>query len=370
MIQESSGDAANGCSCCKWRAGGIDVHAHYYPEAYLNLIEAAGGPFGAKIERTANGMKVQVGPLFAGPVHSKFICIEERLEAMDKQGVTVQALSLTQPMVYWAPPPLSRQLSATFNDAVAQAHEDHSARLVGLAIIPMQHTETALLELERVAALPGIRGVYMATCVAGKDLSDPSFWPIYERIEDLGLPIFLHPVEVIGMTDRLAKYFLSNLLGNPFDTAVAASHLIFGGVLDRFPKLDFVLPHGGGALPYLLGRLEHGWTVRHECMHLPRSPREYLPRFYYDTITHSQEALRYLIDLVGSERVLLGSDYCFDMGYEHPISALDGHAGLTEAQRTAILSGNAAELLRIQAPLAAKGAEGSENQRSTVHVAG
>jgi hypothetical protein len=108
---------------------------------------------------------------------------------MDQQGVAVQALSLTQPMVYWAPPALSRRLSATFNDAVAQAHEDHSDRLVGLAIIPMQHAETALLELDRVAKLPGIRGVYMATCVGGKDLSDQSFWPIFERVEDLGLPI-------------------------------------------------------------------------------------------------------------------------------------------------------------------------------------
>src|SRR5258708_6687310 len=165
----------------------------------------------------------------------------------------------------------------------------------------------------------------MATYVAGKDLSDPTFWPIFARIEELGLPIFLHPVEVIGMSDRLKPYFLSNLLGNPFDTAVAASHLIFGGVLDQFPNLDFVLPHGGGALPALLGRLEHGWNVRPECSHLSQSPRAYLRRFYYDTITHSAEALRYLIDLVGSDRVLLGSSYCFDMGNQRPIAAIDSH---------------------------------------------
>ena len=327
----------------------MDIHAHYYPEAYLRMIEAEGGPFGAHFERTKQGCKVRVGPVFAGPIASRFIDLDERLRAMDDQGVVVQALSLTQPMVYWAAGELSRRLSAAFNDAVAAAHEAHPSRFFGLAILPMQEPALALAELERVAKLPGIRGVYMATCIRDRELADEMFWPVYERIEDLGLPIFLHPVEVIGMQDRLSRYFLSNLLGNPFDTAVAASHLILGQVLDRFPTLDIVLPHGGGALPFLIGRIEHGWRMRPECRHLERSPREYLTRFHYDTITHSPEALTYLIDLVGADRVLLGSDYCFDMGYEQPVDVVTRHEGLTPQQRAAILSANAARLMRLPA---------------------
>jgi aminocarboxymuconate-semialdehyde decarboxylase len=333
-------------SCARGTIG-IDIHSHYYPESYLRLIEAEGGPFGAHFERTPQGSKVRVGPLFAGPIVSKFIDLDERLQEMDAQGVTAQALSLTQPMVYWANGNLSSRLSAAFNDSVVLAHESYPGRFFGLAVLPMQEPNLAVAELQRVSALPGIRGVYMATSILDREISDPAFWPVYERLEVMRLPVFLHPVQVIGMEDRLKQYFLSNLLGNPFDTTVAASHLVFGQVMDRFPQLDVVLPHGGGALPLLIGRLEHGWCVRPECKHLVRSPREYLRRFHYDTITHSTEALTYLIDLVGADRILLGSDYCFDMGYQRPIEVLNNHQTLRPADKAAIVTTNAARLLGL-----------------------
>ncbi len=168
----------------------------------------------------------------------------------------------------------------------------------------------------------------------------------YERIEEFGLPVFLHPLEVIG-AERLTPYFLANLLGNPFDTAVAAAHLIFGGVLDRFPDLDICLPHAGGAFPYLVGRLNHGWKVREECRHLAHGPETYLGRFYYDTISHSAEALEYLITGVGAERVMIGSDYCFDMGYAQPVEVVSGHPHLDADQKALILGGNARRLLDL-----------------------
>jgi aminocarboxymuconate-semialdehyde decarboxylase len=180
------------------------------------------------------------------------------------------------------------------------------------------------------------------------DLSHESMFPVYEAIAASGLPIFLHPLKVLGMTDRLKPFFLSNLLGNPFDTAVAAAHLIFGGVLDRFPDLQFVLPHAGGALPFLSGRLQHGWTVRPELAHMKKGPVEYLSRFYYDTISHSDEALAYLIGTVGVDRVLLGSDYCFDMGYERPVEAVERQHGLSSSDRNAIFGGNARALLKLR----------------------
>ena len=327
--------------------GAIDIHAHYYPQGYLDALAAADGSFGVQYRVDPRGPVIDVGPLHAGPLEQKFIDLILRLEAMEMQGVRIQALSLTQPMVYWADDQLSVKLSAIFNDALAEAHERYPDRLFGLATLPMQAPALAARELERVAALPGIRGVYIATAIAGREFSDSAFFPIYERICDLGLPIFLHPLEVMGMDDRLATYFLANLLGNPFDTTVAAAQLIFGGVLDRFPKIRFVLPHGGGALPYLVGRLHHGWKVRPECRHLQMGPEDYLRHFYYDTIAHSPESLSFLIDRVGADRVLLGSDYCFDMGVARPVESIRSLEGLARTDQDLICGENARVLLRL-----------------------
>ena len=146
---------------------------------------------------------------------------------------------------------------------------------------------------------------------------------------------------------RLRQFYLTNFIGNPTESAIAASHLIFGEVLDRFPKLTFCLPHGGGTFPYLIGRITHGWGVRDECKHLQTSPDQYLRRFYYDTITHSHAALDYLIELVGPDRVVLGSDFCFDMSYQRPVEVVLAHEGLSEQHRQMILCGNSKRLLGL-----------------------
>ena len=184
----------------------------------------------------------------------------------------------------------------------------------------------------RAAALGFVReGASVVVCARGR--------------EALDLAIFLHPVETIG-GDRLRPFFLSNLIGNPVDTAVAACHLIFGGVLDRHPKLQICLPHAGGVLPILVGRLDQGWNVRDELKHLPHAPSNYLQRFTYDTITHSKPTLEFVIKQVGSERVMVGSDYCFTMGYDRPVQFLD-QVDLTSVQRRMILAGNAERLLKL-----------------------
>lgn len=325
----------------------IDIHAHYYPERYIDLIHSSGCGCGACVKRDPRGPIIDAGPLHAGPLAARFIDLDLRIADMDAQGVTAQALSLTQPMVYWADAPLARQLSAVYNDALVAANERYPERLFGLAILPVHQADEALAELERIRRAPGICGIYMGSCIGDMDLSDASLFPVYEAIEAAGLPIFLHPLKVLGMQDRLQPFFLSNLLGNPFDTAVAAAHLIFGGVLDRFPRLDFVLPHAGGALPFLIGRLQHGWSVRPELAHLEKGPQAYMRRFYYDTISHSDEALAYLIDSVGADRVLLGSDYCFDMGLDRPVEVVERQPQLSAADRQAIFAGNAERLLRL-----------------------
>jgi aminocarboxymuconate-semialdehyde decarboxylase len=265
---------------------------------------------------------------------------------MDRQGVDVHALSLTHPMVYWADSRLGARLARAMNDALAEAHTAFPRRFVGLATLPLQDVGAALGELRRAAALPGIRGVYLGTNVNGRELADPIFLPIWERVSALGLPVFLHPLNVIGGS-RLREFYLDYLLGNPFDTTVAAAHLVFGRVLDQFPRLRVCLPHAGGALPYLIGRLDRGWRARTECRHLHRKPSAYLRRFTYDTITHAPASLRYLVDSVGAARVMLGSDYCFPLGYERPVEMVTA-LRLPKPAQHAILGGTAAKVLRLR----------------------
>ncbi|MFQ5916512.1 MAG: amidohydrolase family protein [Candidatus Binatia bacterium] len=323
----------------------IDIHSHLFPQTYLKLIADEGAEFGVSCSFADPG-----GPVidFEGqlipPLDRRFYDIDHRLASMDEQGVDVHALSLTRPMLYWASPNLSRKLSEAFNDACVEAHQAHPDRFVGLAILPVQEPDLAIKELDRVAKLPGIRGIYMATRILDRELSDPSLFPVYERIEDLGLTIFLHPVTVVD-PKRLSKFYLTNFIGNPTESAIAASHLIFGGVLDRFPRLTFCLPHAGGTFPYLVGRITHGWGVRPECRHLKTPPVDYLRRFYYDTITHMGPTLDYLIKLVGADRVVLGSDFCFDMSYQQPVEVVTNLAGLSEGDKALILGGNAKRLL-------------------------
>jgi aminocarboxymuconate-semialdehyde decarboxylase len=265
---------------------------------------------------------------------------------MDAQGVHAQALSLSQPMNYWAGRSLGEKLAAVFNEELARAHEKAPRRLVGLAALPMHEPDLAVREVDRAAKLPGMRGFYLATRINERELSDPAFFPVYERIEALGLPVFLHPVFVIG-AERLEKFYLTNLLGNPFEAAIAAAHLIFGGVLDRFPKLDIVLPHAGGAFPWLVGRLNRGWEKRQDLKHIKQAPIEYLRRFHYDTVGYSHDVLDYLVRVVGADRVLMGSDYCFPIAYERPVEIVTAHPTLHADHKHAICEANAARLLKL-----------------------
>jgi len=293
-----------------------------------------------------NGPLIALGQVAIGPITPHYHNLEVRLKTMDARSITVHALSLMPPMVYWADGALGLRLARVVNDAMTEANRAHPDRFVFLATLPMQDPEAALKEVDRAVIELGCRGIYLGTNVRGKELTDPSFVPVFERIHALKMPIFLHPLNVIG-AQRLTSYYLHNLLGNPFDTAVAAANIIFSGLLDQFPKLEICLPHAGGAFPYLIGRLNHGWKVRQECKTLKKPPVSYLSRFTYDTISHAPESLDYLIKLVGTDRVMMGSDYCFDMGYDRPIKVISA-LKLNRADEEKILSGNAARLLRLR----------------------
>lgn len=326
----------------------VDIHAHYFPQTFLDLIAAHAGSYGFEHRVVeGKGPQFKIGHLTTGPVGRKFIDLDARLEAMDGQDVEVHLLSLSQPMVYWAKRDLAQRLTETYNDGLAAAHERNPARFYGLATLPMHEPDLAVREVERASKLPGVRGFYMATHVLERELSDPVLFPVYERIESLGLPIFLHPVEVIGH-QRLAQHYLTNLLGNPFESAIAAAHLIFGGVLDRFPKLTFCLPHAGGAFPWLVGRLHRGWEKREELKHLKlEGPVAYLRRFYYDTVGYSDDVLEYLTRVIGADRVLMGSDYCFPIAYEQPVQIVIKHPQLDPETKLRIVETNARRLLNL-----------------------
>lgn len=326
----------------------VDIHAHYFPQPFLDLIAANAGSYGVEHRMVeGKGPQFKIGHLTTGPVGRKFIDLGARLEAMDGQRVQVHMLSLSQPMVYWARRDLAQRLTEAYNDGLAAAHERDPRRFYGLATLPMHEPDLALREVERAAKLGGVRGFYMATHVLERELSDPVLFPVYERIEALGMPVFLHPVEVIGY-QRLTTHYLTNLLGNPFESAIAAAHLIFGGVLDRFPDLTFCLPHAGGAFPWLVGRLHRGWEKREDLKKLKlQGPVAYLRRFYYDTVGYSDDVLEYLTRVIGADRVLMGSDYCFPIAYEQPVDIVSGHPRLDEQTKLCIVEQNARQLLKL-----------------------
>ncbi len=324
----------------------IDTHTHWYPQEWIDLLARDGERQGGKIERTASGYKVTAGKL-NNAFSEEFVSLDARIAGMKRQRVDMQALSLTTPMVYWASPEFGLAMSQAFNDATSAACRAHPDKFVAFAMIPMQDPALALKELERASKLEGMRGLYLATSIDGVELDDKRFWDLYAKCEEIGWPIFLHPVYTIGV-DRTQRFYLRNLLGNPADTGMAAACLIFGGVLDAFPKLEINLPHAGGTLPGLIGRLDHGTRVRPELKHMKRLPSEYLRRFTYDTIGHDDRINTNLVRQVGADRVLLGSDYCFDMGLDDPVATVARMTEVSQADRDLILGKTAAKLLRIE----------------------
>lgn len=240
------------------------------------------------------------------------------------------------------------ELARYQNDRLAEMAKAHPDSFAAMATLPLQAPDAALKELDRAINKLGLRGVEIGSHVRDRELGDRVFWPVYELLEKHGLPMFIHPHNVAGM-DRLQEFYLSNLIGNPLDTTIAAANLIFSGVFEEYPGLKVILAHGGGHLPYIFGRLEHGYQVRPECKdYLHRSPRQYLGNFYFDILTHSDEALRYLISLVGSDHVLLGTDYPYDMGENHPVETVSRISGIAETDRRKIMRDNAVALFKLE----------------------
>ena len=326
----------------------LDLHAHWFPEAWIDLLVKEGAANGVRMTRTDKGhwqFDVDGVPL-KSIFRPDMIDPSIMLANMNGAKVDARAMSLTNPMVYWAPPAFGLKLARAYNDACADLHRAHPDRFLGTIMLPLQAPDLAVAELDRAAKLPGMRAAYMAMHVGGRNVDEKALWPVYERCEALGLPVFMHPVNPLG-GERMGEYHLRNLCGNPYESGIAAASLIFGGVLDAFPKLDFMLPHAGGPFPWLIGRYDRGVAVRRELKHMKQPASAYLRRFHYDTVSHHPKIIRYLIDLVGADRVVVGSDYNFDMGYEQPVDFVEQVPGLSARERELILRENAARLLRL-----------------------
>ncbi|MGW1135924.1 amidohydrolase family protein [Streptomyces zhihengii] len=326
----------------------VDVHAHLLlPDVEALVADAPALADARALDARRNGPAALAvnGPMIASRI-GRLTDVGARVAAMDTQGVDVQLVSPSPSHYhYWA----DRQTATKIYEAANTATAAHCAaapdRLRGLGLVPLQHPELCAEALDHALGL-GLLGVEISSHAPGRELSDPAYEPLWARAEQTGALVFLHP---FGCTldERLDQWYLSNTVGQPVENAVALSHLIFSGVLDRHPELKIVAAHGGGYLPTYLGRSDHAWSARPDagagCAHLPSS---YLRRVWFDSLVHDPHVLRELVRVAGAERVLLGSDFPFDMGSEDPVAALRA-AGLPADQFHAVRGANAAALLRL-----------------------
>jgi len=273
-----------------------------------------------------------------------------RLDDMDQMGVDIQVISpMPTQYYYWAEPDLAEQIVTLQNEHVAAACAQHPGRLVGLGTLSLQHPQLAVAQLEVAVRRLGLRGFQLSTAVNDLELSDPSLEPVWAKAQELGCVVFIHPMGC-SLGERLAPAYLSKSVGQPVETAVALSHLIFGGVLDRHPSLKICAAHGGGYLPMNIGRSDHAFMVRPEARTMREAPSWYLRRIWFDTLVYSSDALRRLIDQVGVSQVVVGTGYPFDMGHYDVHALVGGTPGLDAAEQDAVLGGNAARLLQLHAP--------------------
>lgn len=326
----------------------IDIHAHIFvPQAaahagpHVNMSRIPLAHFASEQTREIN--KVQDGD--RANVMTK---IDQRLFDLDAMAIDVQVVAPAPPQCYYSvDTEVARVGHRLVNEGVAEYCSRRPDRFVGLGTVTLQEPELAVSELDYVMNDLGLKGVQILTNVDGQELSDPKFQPFYARAEQLGAFIMMHPN---GFThgDRLTDFYFNNVVGNPFETTLALHKLIFSGTLARFPELKLMAVHGGGYLPAYSGRIDHAWGAREDAhANLPLPPTTYLRQVYLDTVVFTYHQLAYMIELFGPDRILMGTDYPYDMAEYNPVGHIAGIDGMDETTLSQIAGGNAARLLGL-----------------------
>jgi aminocarboxymuconate-semialdehyde decarboxylase len=323
----------------------IDVHAHIMADDTIALWQKEAPKTAPKLtEIDADFSVIEVGGVPYRPFPRGGWDVERRLKDMDAAEVDVQVLSNTpQTFLYDQDPSLTAITSALQNDQIAKLVKARPDRFMGMGTLPMQDPARAIADLTRCVRELGLVGAQIGTHIEGKNLDDPGLTPFWAAVAELDAFIMIHPTKPAG-GPRNKNYYLTNLIGNPLETTIAAASLVFGGVMEKHPNIKILLVHGGGYVPFQYGRWSHGWEVREEPKQfLKVDPEASVRRFYYDTITHGKPALEYLVSLMGASRIVLGSDYPYDMGNWELVREARA-LPVSDADKMKILSGNAAKL--------------------------
>lgn len=328
-----------------WRT--IDVHCHLFTPAVEKLV--AGHPekvTSMVLETESMGIaSARVNAAMIGSLIPKLTSVATRLQDMDAMGVDVQAISGSPNQTYyWADPDLSEQIVDLQNEEISALCSAHPSRFVGLGTVGLQNPSRAAEQIEQLISVRGFKGVQISTMVNGRDIADRCFDPFWAKAEELGATVFVHPWGTT-LGRRLADHYLMNTIGQPLETTICLSKLIFGGTLDRHQGLKIIAAHAGGYLPFYAGRSDHAFLVRPEARDCSNRPSDYFRRVWFDSVVYEPRSLSTLVEQVGASQVVLGTDYPFDMGH-YDIPGMIGDFA-TQTQR-AILGENAALLLGIR----------------------
>ena len=333
----------------------IDVHCHSFTETYLDLIRAfqarndprlqarlSTGPDGVRRLSIARSPDYALTPDFTSP--------DALVAWMDEAGLRRVVLTPAPPTTaYWVEPALGHEVTAAINEGIAAAVRAHPDRIVGGATVTLSDPAGAPDELTHAVEVLGLRAALILTNVNGKNLDEPEFFPFFARAAALGVPVFVHPnpFSILGF-ERLGRYYLHNVVGMVTDTTVAIASLIFGGVLERLPNLKLWFGHAGGSFPILRARIEHAYRVRPEAQGtIPKPPSAYLDRLAFDTLALDPSVLRYVLQTVSAQRLMVGSDYPFAIGTRRPLAIVDALDDLSPSDRAAIVHGNSEAFFQL-----------------------
>jgi aminocarboxymuconate-semialdehyde decarboxylase len=324
----------------------IDFHNHYYPPEYIAALRA--GDSAVRVTDDAAGNPCIHYPGDYNVAVRGHRDIAYRQEVLDREGVTMQVISLTTPGTHVETPAIAARLAAITNDAFARIHAERPTRFVPLATLPLCDPQASVAEFVRATGSLKMPGAMLFSNVNGTGLDDPRFWPIYEVANDRNAVLMIHPTFPLGV-EAMREYWLMPLNGFLFDTTLAASKLVFSGVVKRYPRIKWVLGHLGGTIPYLAERLDRGWRAFKECrVHIDEPPTAYLKRhFYYDTVNFAAGPLMLAIDFAGADHVLAGSDHPHQIGSIPLMLEAVRALPIPDAQRDGILGGNAERILRM-----------------------